>query len=63
MRFLVRFGFVVETGKVRWVVRKLLTTDDVAEACELLPFAYAPMLDNETPFDALRRVRAVAEAA
>lgn len=57
LRFLARYGFVVETRKLQWVVRKPFGAADVDEACELLPIAYAPLLDNETPFDALRRLR------
>lgn len=58
MHFLERFGFVVDTGKLRWIARKCLTAADVDEACELVPLAYAPMYPRETPFDTLRRVRA-----
>jgi len=58
MHFLVRYGFVVPTGRLKWIVRKPLTADDVDEACALLRLAYAPMLPRETPFDILRRVRA-----
>jgi hypothetical protein len=57
MHFLERYGFVVETGRLKWVVRKPLTAEDVEEACGLLPVAYAPMLPRETAFDMLRRVR------
>lgn len=57
MHFLERYGFVVETGRLRWVIRKTLTAADVEEACTLLPIAYAPMYPRETPFDTLRRVR------
>jgi hypothetical protein len=57
MRFLERYGFVVETGRLRWVVRKSLTVADVDEACEIVPLTYAPMYPRETPFDTLRRVR------
>src|SRR5262249_36625891 len=62
MHFLECYGFVVETGRLKWIVRKPLTPDDVDEACALLPLAYAPMQPRETPFDMLRRVRATAGA-
>ena len=57
LKFLVKYGFLVDTSKTRWVVRKPFTPDDVDEACEVARLCGAPRLDHESAFDTLRRVR------
>ena len=57
IKFLCKYGFLVDTSKTRWLVRMPFTLDDVAEACEVARLCGAPRLDHESAFDTLRRVR------
>jgi hypothetical protein len=57
MRFLVRFGFLVTSSKVQWLVRKPFTAADVSEAVTVGMMNITPKYEQENAFDGLRRVR------